>query len=108
MQVRSGWKLPFLALSEGPYPKLFLKAVGIQSFAVQKNRSNTRFDLVLGTHDSAMETGLQRFRFDGGRFQVLSESKMFPVCLEGEVFRKISAGHFHLRDVLVCCPRDNC
>jgi hypothetical protein len=60
---------PFWLLSEGPNPKLLLKAIGIQSFAVQKNRIMARFDLVLGSHDSAMETDLQRFRFDGARYQ---------------------------------------
>jgi hypothetical protein len=56
---------PFWLLSAGPNPKLLLKAIGIQSFAFQKNPASTRFDLVLGSHDSAMETHIQRFRFDG-------------------------------------------
>jgi hypothetical protein len=60
---------PFWLLSEGPSPKLLLKAIGIQSFAVQKNRRRTRFDLVLGSHDSGMKTDLQRFHFDGARYQ---------------------------------------
>lgn len=60
---------PFWLLSGGPNPKLLLKAVGIQSFVIQKSGANTRFDVVLGSHDSAMETDLQRFRFDGVRYQ---------------------------------------
>jgi hypothetical protein len=44
-----------------------LKAAGIQSFAVQKNRTRAGFDLILGSHDSAMETNVQRFRFNGVR-----------------------------------------
>ena len=60
---------PFWLLSEGPSPKLLLKAIGIQSFAVQKHRTTGHFDLVLGSHDSAMETDLQRFRFDGAKYQ---------------------------------------
>ena len=60
---------PFWLLSGGPSPKLLLKAVGIQSFAIPKSGANTRFDVVLGSHDSAMETDLQRFRFKGVRYQ---------------------------------------
>ena len=60
---------PFWLVSEGPNTKLLLKAVGIQSFAVQKRRTDTFFDLVLGTHDSAMETDLQQFHFDGVRYR---------------------------------------
>lgn len=60
---------PFWLLSEGPNSKLLLKAIGIQSFAVQRSRASTRFDLVLGSHDSAMETDIQRFRFDGAKYQ---------------------------------------
>ncbi len=58
---------PFWLLSGGPSPKLLLKAAGIQSFAVQKNRTRAGFDLILGSHDSAMETNVQRFRFNGVR-----------------------------------------
>jgi hypothetical protein len=60
---------PFWLLSQGSNPKLLLKATGIQSFSVQKNRAIVPFDLVLGSHDSAMETYIQKFRFDGARYQ---------------------------------------
>jgi hypothetical protein len=60
---------PFWLLSEGSNPKLLLKARGIQSFSVQKSRAISPFDLVLGSHDSAMETYIQRFRFDGTSYQ---------------------------------------
>jgi hypothetical protein len=60
---------PFWLLGEGASPKLLLKATGIQSFFVQKNQGSARFNLVLASHDSAMETYIQRFRFDGARYQ---------------------------------------
>jgi len=60
---------PFWLLSKGAKPKLLLKATGIQSFSVQKSRGISPFDLVLGSHDSAMETYIQRFRFDGTSYQ---------------------------------------
>jgi hypothetical protein len=60
---------PFWLLSQGPNPKLLLKATGIQSFSVQKSRAIGLFDLVLGSHDSAMETYIQKFRFDGTSYQ---------------------------------------
>jgi hypothetical protein len=60
---------PLWLLSGGQNPRLLLKAIGIQSFAVQNDGANTYFDLILGSHDSAMETDLQRFRFDGFRYK---------------------------------------
>ena len=60
---------PFWLLSHGPNPKLLLKPTGIQSFSVQKSRAIGLSDLVLGSHDSAMETYIQKFRFDGTRYQ---------------------------------------
>jgi hypothetical protein len=60
---------PFWLLSRGSNPKLLLKATGIQSFSVQKSRANDTFDLILGSHDSAMETYIQKFRFDGTSYQ---------------------------------------
>ena len=60
---------PFWLLSDGPNPALLLKAIGIQSFVFQNHGTNTHFDLILGSHDSAMETDLQRFRFDGVRYK---------------------------------------
>ncbi len=60
---------PLWLLSGGQNPRLLLKALGIQSFAIQNAGANTHFDLILGSHDSAMETDLQRFRFDGVRYK---------------------------------------
>lgn len=60
---------PFWFISEGPTPTLLLAATGIQKFALQKRQALTPFDLVLGTHESAMAMDLQRFQFDGSRYR---------------------------------------
>ena len=45
-----------------------MHAIGIQSFAIQKSQTSDHFNLVLGSHDPAMVTDLQRFRFDGTNY----------------------------------------
>jgi hypothetical protein len=42
-----------------------IHAIGIQSFAFQKSQTADHFDLMMGSHDSAMVTDLQSFRFNG-------------------------------------------
>ncbi len=61
---------PFWLLSEGPGSKLLLRAEGVQSFSVQRAKSGGPFDLVLGSHHSAMETDIQRFRFSGNAYKL--------------------------------------
>lgn len=56
---------PFWLISEGLNPRLLLKAEGIQSFYFQKGTAGAHFTLLLGSHNSAMATDLQRFRFNG-------------------------------------------
>lgn len=56
-------------IGEQPRPLAILHAVGIQSFAFRNSATANRFDLVLGTHDSASATHLQRFRFDGRSYK---------------------------------------
>jgi hypothetical protein len=60
---------PFWLVSEGSNPKILLKAEGIQTFSVQEDRASARFDLILGSHDSAMETYIQRFRSEGSEYR---------------------------------------
>lgn len=60
---------PLWLLSQGSNPRLLLKATGIQSFSIQKSRTIAHFDLVLGSHDSAMETYIQKFHFNGTSYQ---------------------------------------
>jgi hypothetical protein len=59
---------PFWIIGEGSRPLVLLETEGIQTFAFQKGTSSGRFDLLLGTHSSAMQTDLQRFRFDGDKY----------------------------------------
>lgn len=54
---------PLWVIEDQPHPRAILHAVGIQSFAFQKSATANHFDLVLGSHDSAMKTDLQKFRF---------------------------------------------
>jgi hypothetical protein len=60
---------PLWVLSDQSHPVLLLRAAGVQTFAVQKRRPETRYDLILGSHISAMQTDLQWFRFDGTIFR---------------------------------------
>jgi hypothetical protein len=60
---------PFWVIDEQPHPNALLHAVGVQSFAIQKSSSADHFDLVLGSHDSAIAIYLQRFKFDGTRYR---------------------------------------
>jgi hypothetical protein len=61
---------PFWIISEDPNPRVLLEAKGIQTFAFQERQSAAHFDLLLGSHDSAMQTDLQRFRFNGSKYQL--------------------------------------
>jgi hypothetical protein len=60
---------PFWLIEEQQHPRVLMHAIGIQSFAFQKSQTADHFDLVLGSHDSAMVTDLQSFRFDGTKYR---------------------------------------
>lgn len=60
---------PFWLIGETAHPTALMHAVGIQTFAFQKSLTADHFDLVLGSHDSAMLTFLQRFQFDGTKYR---------------------------------------
>lgn len=45
--------------------EVLLHTMGIQSFAIEKARTNGYFDVVLGTHDSATETDLGLYHYTG-------------------------------------------
>jgi len=60
---------PFWLIEEQQHPRVLMHAIGIQSFAFQKSQRAGRFDLVLGSHDSAMVTDLQSFQFDGTKYK---------------------------------------
>jgi hypothetical protein len=60
---------PFWGIDEQAHPRTTLHAIGIQGFAFQKSATANHFDLVLGSHDSAMVTDLQKFRFDGTSYK---------------------------------------
>jgi hypothetical protein len=55
---------PIWIISEDPRPRVLLKTKGVQTFVFQKTQSSGHFDLLLGSHDSAMQTDLQRLRFN--------------------------------------------
>ncbi len=59
---------PFWLIAGQTQPELLLSAVGIQTFAFRESASD-HFDLILGSHDSAMVTDLQRFRYAGTRYR---------------------------------------
>lgn len=60
---------PFWIIDHQPQPTVVLKARSIQNFALQKSLTAGHFDLVLGSHLSAMVTNLQNFQFNGKRYQ---------------------------------------
>jgi hypothetical protein len=60
---------PFWLLTDGPKPRLLLRANAVQTFAVLQSSANDHFDVMLGQHGSATETGLRRFRFDGAGYK---------------------------------------
>lgn len=60
---------PFWLIGEQPHPRLLIHAIGIQSLAFQESGTADHFDLVLGSHDSAMVTELQSFQFDGTKYR---------------------------------------
>ena len=45
--------------------KLVLHTTGIEAFELSRSLSRGHFDLILGSHDSASEKFLQKYRFDG-------------------------------------------
>lgn len=61
---------PFWIVAEGPDPRVLLEANGIQTFGFSKSSASGYFELVLGTHDSALVTDLQRFEFDGTKYRL--------------------------------------
>ena len=60
----------FWLIADGPNLKVLLKATGIQTFAIQKSKKSGYFDIVLGSQDSAMETYLREFKFDGKEYRL--------------------------------------
>ena len=60
----------FWLIADGPKLRVVLKAIGIQTFAIQKSVTAGYFDIVLGSHDSAMETDVREFKFDGYRYRL--------------------------------------
>jgi hypothetical protein len=60
---------PIWIIGEDSHAELLLQSAGIQSFAFQQSQAFDHFDLILGTHDSAMKQDLQRFRFDGSSYR---------------------------------------
>lgn len=59
----------FWLMSSGKQPHLLLETGGVKTFAIQKSETGGHFDLVLGTHDSASEFFLQRFRFRLSKYE---------------------------------------
>ena len=60
----------FWLIANEPNLKVLLKATGIQTFAIQKNKTSGYFDIVLGSQDSAMETYLREYKFDGKEYRL--------------------------------------
>ena len=60
---------PFWLIGQNPHPTALMHMVGIQSFAFQESLTSDHFDLIIGSHDSAMETYLQRFKFNGAKYE---------------------------------------
>jgi len=60
---------PIWIIGEGSAPQLLLHRDGVQNFAVEETHSSDLFDLVFGSHYSAMESYLQRFQFDGSKYR---------------------------------------
>ena len=60
---------PFWLIGQTLHPTVLMHAVGIQRFAFLKSLTADHFDLVLGSHDSAMVTYLQRFEFSGAKYE---------------------------------------
>lgn len=60
---------PFWLIGGAPATKLLLHATGIQTFAFEKAQGSGAPEVILGSHDSAMVTELQRFRFENGTYR---------------------------------------
>lgn len=60
---------PLWLIRGGKQPRVLLHAIGIQTYEFDKRRAAGHYDLILGSHDSAMVTDLQRFRFNGIKYQ---------------------------------------
>lgn len=60
---------PIWIVGENTHPELLLKVEGIQSFAIQHAQASDHFDLILGSHDSAMESYLKKYRLDGSKYR---------------------------------------
>lgn len=60
----------FWLIAGGQNPRVVLVVpFGIQTFGFDKAQTTGHYDLVLGQHDSATVTYLERYRFDGTRYQ---------------------------------------
>jgi len=49
--------------------RIVLNTYGVQRFLIARDLSNGRFDIVTSQHDSANESILRRFRFDGHKYR---------------------------------------
>lgn len=59
---------PIWVFSNDPEPRILLHCEGVQSFAIQQAQASDHSELVLGGHDSAMETYLEKYRFTGSKY----------------------------------------
>lgn len=60
----------FWLIAGGQNPRVALATFGIQIFGFDKVQTAGYYDLVLGRHDSATVTDLERYRFDGIRYRL--------------------------------------
>jgi hypothetical protein len=60
---------PIWVIGGNANPQLLLHSEGIQTFAFQQSQGSDHFDLILGSHDSAMESYLQKYRLDGSKYR---------------------------------------
>jgi len=51
------------------HPQILLHSEGIQTFALQQSQGSDHLDLILGSHDSAMESYLQKYRLEGLKYR---------------------------------------
>lgn len=60
----------FWLIAGGQTPRVVLATFGIQTFGFAKTQTAGYYDLILGRHDSATRTDLERYRFDGARYRL--------------------------------------
>lgn len=80
---------PFWVLQKKPDCYKLLLEDTVETFTVQKTRTNGFSDIVLASHDSAFEQTIDVYRYEGGAYKDAGCYDAVVAVLDGDVIRRL-------------------